>query len=181
MALAAGDAHLGKVWRMMSSRSTNIWRKGQQVPGWLSWLSICLWLMSWSLAHLGPTSGSLLSGEPTAPSPYACCSAYLCSSCQISKSNLRKKKRRRSPQKTEEQRSSYGGCWEVREVGAKYKMGFWAYVSMACINSFVKLVLRNVFGWHIPLFLDLLELWNGHVCILVFMPISPSWRFWCLV
>ena len=40
------------------------------VPGWLSWLSACLPLRSWSQdPGSSPTWGSLISGEPASPSP----------------------------------------------------------------------------------------------------------------
>ena len=39
------------------------------MPGRLSWLSVCLWLRSWSQGPgISPASGSPLSGEPTLPS-----------------------------------------------------------------------------------------------------------------
>ena len=45
-----------------------------EVPGWLSWLSDCLWLRSWSQGpriELSVMSSSQLSGESASPSPSA--------------------------------------------------------------------------------------------------------------
>ena len=46
-----------------------------RAPGWLSQLSVCLWLRSWSQSP-GIESDSLLRGEPASPSPSACHSAW---------------------------------------------------------------------------------------------------------
>ena len=60
-------------------------------PGWLSWLSICLWLdHEPRVLGLSPASGSLLSRDPTSPSPPALSPAHALS--QISKIFKKKEK-----------------------------------------------------------------------------------------
>ena len=69
------------------------WKRG--APGWLSWLSVCLPLRSWSQGPgSSPMSGSLMSRESAAPSssgPPHLLVLILSSLSQINKQNLKKK------------------------------------------------------------------------------------------
>ena len=65
-----------------------------EAPGWLSGLSICLQLRSWSrgLDSSPKLLGSLLSGEFASASPFAFPPAHVLSLFQISKENILKSK-----------------------------------------------------------------------------------------